>query len=67
MDNVALLEVGTIANQRGEVITVILIAIVAVAALLGVGFVVDQTLHPPCDPKTTQCIEFPGGSVEVPK
>lgn len=33
-------------NQRGEVITLILIAIVAVAAVIGVGHAVEQWWYP---------------------
>lgn len=55
------------ANQRGEVITAILIAIVVVAAVLGVGFAVDQTVHPPCNPQKEQCIDYGSGTVEAPK
>ena len=55
------------ANQRGEVLTVFLIAFVVFVALMAVGIGVEQTVHPPCNPQVQQCIEYPGGSVEAPK
>lgn len=37
-------------NQRGEVLTVFLIAFIVFVALMAVGIAVEQTVHPPPQP-----------------
>lgn len=47
-------------NQRGEVLTVFLIAFVVFVALMAVGIGVEQTVHPPCDSGVPPCLEKGG-------
>jgi hypothetical protein len=53
-----------IKHSRGEVITTILIALIAVGILVG-GLLSVWDVK--CQPKVQQCIEYPGGSFEAPK
>jgi hypothetical protein len=54
-------------NERGELLTLALIAFGVFLVVMAVGNVVDRVINPPCDPKTQHCISYGSGSVEAPK